>query len=64
MSDVLTKQKKAKEAKEGTDTGASAEVGGLTSGQIESIVAGSIGGLVVLYLFYRGFRYMMNRRSS
>lgn len=57
LADVLKAQKEAKEGKgqKGqTDSG-------LSTGEIEGIIGGSIGGVILLYAVYRGMTYIFNR---
>ncbi len=60
LDEVLTAQKAAKEA---TAAPAGAAGAGADTGGVEGIVAGSIGGLLLLYVAYRGFRMIFNRPS-
>jgi hypothetical protein len=61
LAEVLKKQKEAKNAAQGTAT--IAVPGGLSTGEIEGIVGGSIGGIILLYAVYRGVIYIFNRPS-
>lgn len=63
LKDVLESQKKAADAA-AAKQGESTSVGGLTPAQIEGIIGGSIGGIVLLYLVYRGVTYIFNRPSE
>lgn len=56
LADVLNKQKKGKENKDEISEG-------LTPGEIEGIVGGSIGGVLLLYAVYRVVTYAFNRPS-
>ncbi len=60
LTDVLEGQKKAAAAA-AAKQGESTNIGGLTPAQIEGIIGGSIGGIVLLYLVYRGVTYIFNR---
>jgi hypothetical protein len=60
LADVLKKQKEAKNAAKGTPGG---QAPGLSTGEIEAIIGGSIGGIILLYAVYRGVTYIFNRPS-
>lgn len=62
MADILKKQKEVKEQELGGKP--SDSVGGLNSDQIEAIIGGSIGGIITLFLVYRGVTYFFNRPSN
>lgn len=61
LAEVLKKQKEAKSATQGAPT---TEIpGGLSTGEIEGIIGGSIGGILLIYAVYRGVTYIFNRPS-
>lgn len=61
LAEILKKQKEAKNAAQGTPT--TDALGGLSTGEIEGIIGGSIGGIILLYVVYRGVTYLFNRPS-
>lgn len=59
LEDIRKKQAEEK----AKASGSSASSSELSSGEIEAIVGGSIGGIIMLYLLYRGAIYIFNRPS-
>jgi hypothetical protein len=62
LAEVLKKQKEAKNATQGGGQGTQIPEG-LSAGEIEGIIGGSIGGIILLYVVYRGVTYLFNRPS-
>ena len=62
MAEILRKQKEVKEA--GVTKKISGSMGNLSTEQIEGIIGGSIGGIVLLIILYRGITYIFNRPSN